>query len=69
MSCDVPDLSTKSELFHPPRRVVADSTSLSTVRSIIVVAKLAKSFGGGEIPKVLATFATTKSDSYFSNDA
>jgi hypothetical protein len=38
--------------------------------------RLAKSFhhggssiGGAAIPKVLATFATTKSDGYFSNDA
>ena len=42
---------------------------VNIVRSIIVVAKLAESFGGAAIPKVLATFATTKSDSYFSDDA
>jgi hypothetical protein len=42
---------------------------LSIVRSVIVVAKLAKSFGGAAIPKVSATFATVKSDSHFSNGA
>jgi len=52
------------------RLVVADLRKpVSVVRSIIVLAKLAKSFGGGATLKVLATFATTKSDSYFPNDA
>ncbi len=35
---------------------------LSIVRGIAVVAKLAKSFGGAAIPKVLATFTTIKWD-------
>jgi hypothetical protein len=34
-----------------------------------VVAKLAKSFGNAAIPKVLATSATAKPDTFFSNDA
>jgi hypothetical protein len=42
-------------------------TDVSIVRSFIVVAKLAKSFGDAAIPKVLATFATTNSDTYSSN--
>jgi len=41
----------------------------SIARRITVVAKLAKSFDLASIPKVLATFATAKSDTYFPNDA
>ena len=42
---------------------------IRVARSITGVAKLAKSFGDATIPKVSATVATTKSDTFFSNDA
>jgi hypothetical protein len=38
-------------------------------RNLATVAKLAKSLGGVTIPKVSATFATTKCDTHFSDDA
>jgi hypothetical protein len=63
------DRYTRISLRSSRGAFASGSGSVSTVRSIAVVAKLAKSFGGATIPKISATFATTQSDPHFLNDA